>query len=120
MEGENELKISEKTTLEQENQDYNSDNINLTNQKNALETEKENLQRQLAEAQRGNNTACEEMDSFILKLQKLNEDMKGLLEPEEEVTEVTVGGRKTKKKSSGKKVKFLKRNFRRRRSLKKK
>ena len=110
----------EKTSLEDEIMQKNSENVTLEDRKKVLEDEKAELERQLADAQQGNNTACEEMDSFIKRLQTLNEEMKSLLEPGQDETEVTIGGRKTKKKSSGKKVKSRKRNFRRRRSLKKK
>lgn len=110
----------EKTSLEDEIIQKNSENVTLEDRKRVLEDENANLQRELADAQQGNNTACEEMDSFIKRLQTLNEEMKRLLEPGQDETEVTIGGRKTKKKSSGKKVKSRKRNFRRRRSLKKK
>ena len=110
----------EKTSLEDEIMQKNSENVTLEDRKKVLEDEKAELERQLADAQQGNNTACEEMDSFIKRLQTLNEEMKRLLEPGQDETEVTIGGRKTKKKSSGKKVKSRKRNFRRRRSLKKK
>lgn len=110
----------EKTSLEDEIMQKNSENVTLEDRKKVLEDENANLQRQLADAQEGNNTACEEMDSFISRLQKLNSNMKDLLGPEEDVQEVAVGGRKTKKKSSGRKVKSRKRNFRRRRTLKKK
>ena len=111
---------TEKEGLEDEIMQKNSENVTLEDRKKVLEDENTNLQRQLADAQQGNNTACEEMDSFISRLQKLNSNMKDLLGPEEDVQEVAVGGRKTKKKSSGKKVKSRKRNFRRRRTLKKK
>lgn len=110
----------EKTSLEDEIIQKNSENVTLEDRKRVLEDENANLQRELADAQQGNNTACEEMDSFISRLQTLNSNMKDLLGPEEGDEEVAVGGRKTKKKSSGKKVKSRKRNFRRRRSLKKK
>lgn len=120
LEGEKTSLEGEKTSLEDEIMQKNSENVTLEDRKRVLEDENANLQRQLADAQQGNNTACEEMDSFISRLHSLNEGMKDLLGPEEDVQEVAVGGRKTKKKSSGRKVKSRKRNFRRRRSLKKK
>jgi septal ring factor EnvC (AmiA/AmiB activator) len=68
LEGDKTSLEEEKTNLEDEIMQKNSENVTLEDRKRVLEDENANLQRQLADAQQGNNTACEEMDSFILRI----------------------------------------------------